>query len=237
MPEDVLRDRFARSADLIAARQDARAADLEREIRHFVQPRGDERALDVGTGAGALAFALAPHVGEVVGVDLVPELLARARERAAGVENVRFVEGDATALPLDSYSFDLTGTLRTLHHVDRPELVLAEITRVTRPGGVVLVVDQIAPFDPLAAVALDQFERVRDPTHTRLLPDADFRQLFEANGLVLRRDHVRQERRELQPYLDLAGCEGEARDRALAAAPHGSSAYTATVAWYLLDRR
>src|SRR5690348_9616327 len=133
MPEDVLRDRFSRSADLIAARQDARAADLEREIRHFVQPRGDERALDVGTGTGALALALAPHVREVVGVDLVPELLARARERAAGLEHVRFVEGDATSLPLDSYSFDLAGTLRTLHHVDRPELVLAEITRVTRP--------------------------------------------------------------------------------------------------------
>src|SRR5262249_44662283 len=129
------------------------------------------------------------------------------------------------------------GTLRTLHHVERPELVLAELTRVTRPGGVVLVVDQIAPFDPLAAVALDQFERARDPTHTRLLPDADMRQFFEANSLVLRRDHLPDERRELEPYLDLAGCEGDARDRALAAAPHGGSSYTATVAWYLLDRR
>jgi ubiquinone/menaquinone biosynthesis C-methylase UbiE len=237
MPEDVLRERFSRSADLIASRQDARAADLEREIRHFVQPRGDERALDVGTGAGALALALAPHVREVVGVDLVPELLERARERATGLEHVRFVEGDATRLPFDSYSFDLAGTLRTLHHVERPELVLAEMTRVTRPGGVVLVVDQIAPFDTLAALSLDQFERVRDPTHTRLLPDADLRQLFEANGLVLRREEVRQERRELQPYLDLAGCEGDARDRALAAAPQGGAAYTATVAWYLLDRR
>jgi ubiquinone/menaquinone biosynthesis C-methylase UbiE len=147
------------------------------------------------------------------------------------------VEGDATRLPFDSYSFDLSGTLRTLHHVQRPELVLAEITRVTRPGGAVLVVDQIAPFDTLAAIALDEFERTRDPTHTRLLPDADLRQLFEANGLVLVRDHVRQERRELQPYLDLAGCEGDARERALSAAPHGPAAYNATVAWYLLDRR
>src|SRR5262249_2942465 len=140
-------------------------------------------------------------------------------------------------LPFASYSFDLVGTLRTLHHIARPELVVAEMTRVTRPGGVLLVVDQIAPFDPLAAVELDRFERERDPTHTRLLPDADFRHLFEANGVVLRRDNGRQERRELQPYLDLAGCEGDARDRALAAAPHGGETYTATVAWYLLDRR
>jgi len=234
---DEARERFGRTAERIAALQDERAPELAARVRRFVSPAGSERALDAGCGAGALALALAPFVREVVGVDLVPELLAKARERAVGLEHVQFVEGDATRLPFDSYSFDLTGTLRTLHHVERPELVLAEITRVTRPGGVVLVVDQIGPFDPLAAVALDQFEQARDPTHTRLLPDADMRQLFEANSLVLRRDHVRQERRDLEPYLDLAGCEGYERDRARAAAPHGPSAYTATVAWYLLDRR
>src|SRR5262245_56292629 len=170
MPEDVLRDRFARKAELIAARQDARAEELARDIRHFVQPRGDERALDVGTGTGALALALAPHVAEVVGLDLVPELLEHARARGEGLDHVHFVEGDAMQLPFASYSFDLVGTLRTLHHIARPELVVAEMTRVTRPGGVLLVVDQIAPFDPLAAVELDRFERERDPTHIRLLP-------------------------------------------------------------------
>src|SRR5690349_1331494 len=75
--------RFARTADLVAARQDARAAELSEQVRAFVQPAGDERALDVGTGAGALALALAPFVAEVVGVDVEPELLARARERAS----------------------------------------------------------------------------------------------------------------------------------------------------------
>ena len=75
-------DRFARTAERVAARQDARAARLAEEVRDFVQPRGDERALDVGTGAGALAFALAPFVREVVGLDPVPELLELALERA-----------------------------------------------------------------------------------------------------------------------------------------------------------
>jgi ubiquinone/menaquinone biosynthesis C-methylase UbiE len=218
----------------MAARQDARADQLAETVRAFVLPRGDERALDVGTGAGALALALAPLVREVVGVDRSPELLALARERAA--PNTSFVEADAEHLPYDAGSFDLACTLRTLHHVPRPELVLAELVRVTRPGGHVLVVDQIAPVDPLTALALDRFERARDSSHTRLLPDIDLRQLFEANSLKLIRDRRDTDRRPLDAYLDLAGCSGEARERALELAPQGRESYTAILGWYLLSR-
>ena len=224
--------RFARTADLVAARQDAHAAQLAEEVRAFVQPAGDERVLDVGTGAGALALALAPFVAEAVGIDVEPELLARARERAPA--NVTFEEADATALPFPDGSFDLAGTLRTLHHVHRPELVVAELARVTRRGGRILVVDQLAPLDPLEALAVDRFERARDPDHQRLLSDQDFRHLFEANGLVLLRERRRTERRDVVPYLDLAGCEGEARERAARLAPQGGDVFVADVAWYLL---
>lgn len=227
-------ERFARTADLVAARQDARAAELAATVRAFVLPAGDERALDVGTGAGALALALAPLVREVVGVDPVPELLALARERAPA--NVELVEADGTALPFPDGSFDLASTLRTLHHVRRPELVVAELIRVTRPGGRVLVVDQLAPTDPLEALAVDAFERARDPGHARLLPEADLRHLFEANGLVLLRERYDDERRGLDAYLDLAGCEGEARERAVALAPQGRESYSARLGWYLLRR-
>jgi ubiquinone/menaquinone biosynthesis C-methylase UbiE len=228
-------DRFARTAQQAAARQDARAAELAEEVHTFVLPHGDERAIDVGCGAGALALALAPLVREVVGVDQVPELLELARERAPA--NVQFSEGDATSLPFEDASFDLAGTIRTLHHVRRPELVVAELARVARPGGRVLVIDQLAPIDPLEAFAVDRFERARDSSHARLLPEIDLRQLFEANSLVLLRSRQHEERRELGAYLDLAGCEGEARERALALAPHGPEAYTAVLGWYLLERR
>jgi ubiquinone/menaquinone biosynthesis C-methylase UbiE len=229
-------DRFARTADQVAARQDEHASELAAKVHAFVLPRGDERALDVGTGAGALALALAPIVGEVVGVDRVPELLEHARARASTLANVTFVEANAEHLPFDDFSFDLAGTLRTLHHVPRPEVLLAELVRVTRPEGRVLVIDQIAPVDPLAAIELDRFERARDPGHTRLLPEIDLRQLFEANGLVLLRDRHDVERRPLEAYLDLAGCAGEARERAASLAPEGPAAYTATLGWYLLER-
>ena len=231
--QDATRERFARTAERVAALQDERAAELEEKILHFVVPSGDERALDSGCGAGALALALAPHVREVVGVDLVPELLELARQRAERFPNATFIEADATKLPFERGSFDLAGSLRTLHHVARPELLVSELARVVVPGGRVLVVDQIAPLDPLAAVELNAFERTRDPSHTRALSDVDMRTLFEANGLVLKRSESESEARDLDAYLDLAGCEGEQRERAASAAP---PSYTAVVGWYLLEK-
>jgi SAM-dependent methyltransferase len=227
--------RFARTAERIAALQDSRAAELADAVRSFVPLQGDERALDVGCGAGALALALAPRVREVIGVDPVPELLQLARTRAPA--NASFVEADGTALPFPDASFDLGGTLRTLHHVSRPEVVLAELVRVVRPGGAVLVVDQLAPVDPLEALVVDRFERARDPGHARLLPDVDLRQLFEANGLAVRRARTEIERRPFASYLDLAGCAGEERERAQALAPQRGDTYTSVLGWYLLERR
>jgi ubiquinone/menaquinone biosynthesis C-methylase UbiE len=230
---DTTRERFAKTAERIAALQDERAAELEAKVVSFVAPAGDERALDSGSGAGALAFALAPHVREVVAVDLVPELLEQGRTRADRAPNVTFVEGDATSLAFEPFSFDLAGCLRTLHHLARPELAVAELVRVTRPRGRVLVVDQIAPVDPVAAAELNAFERTRDPSHTRALADIDLRQLFESNELVLLRAEYERERRELDSYLDLAGCEGEARARAEGLAPRP---YVVELGWYLLER-
>jgi SAM-dependent methyltransferase len=230
---DAVRARFVKTAERIAEREEARRGQLRGELARFLEPRGDERVLDSGTGAGALAFALAPLVLEVVAVDVVPELLELARRHGDEFPNVSFVEADAAGLPFESGSFDVAASLRTLHHVPRPELVVAELVRVTRPGGSVLVIDQIAPADPLAAVELNRFEGARDPSHTRALADVDLRGLFEANGLVIRRTRFEQERRDVESYLDLAGCEGVARERARALVPPG---YAATLGWYLAVR-
>jgi len=222
--------RFARTADRVAERERGRREELREKVRQFVPLSGEERVLDSGAGTGALAFALAPLVREVVALDIVPELLDLGRQAAAAFPNVAFIEGDATRLPFDRDSFDLVSCHRTLHHIGRPELAISELARVASFGGRVLIIDQIAPGDPLAAFELDRFERARDPSHTRLLPDVDIRSLLDANGLVLRASRFEQEPRDLDRYLDLAGCEGPLREAALAAAP---SRLVASVGWYL----
>lgn len=231
---DDVKERFGRTADRVAAHSANQVEAVRDEISGLLVLRGDERVVDVGTGAGTLALAIAPLVGQVVGVDAVPELLEAAR--ASAPENVTFVEADATSLPFESFSFDIGLSRRTLHHVARPEVVVAELTRVTRLGGRIVVEDQIAPVDPLAAFEVDRFERARDRSHTRLLPDTDLRHLFEANGLVLETQRYRSEQRSLDSYLELAGCSGEDRDRAAALSPGGSRGYVADSAWYVLRR-
>jgi ubiquinone/menaquinone biosynthesis C-methylase UbiE len=219
------------NAERRAALQKERAAALAERLESLVQFDGSERALDVGAGTGALAFALAPHVREVVAVELDEELAARARADAPA--NVEVLVGDGEHLPFEAAWFDFAGSLRTLHHTRRPELLVAELARVTRPGGTILVADQLAPADPLVALDLTRFERTRDPSTTRVLSEADMRGLFDSNNLRLLREETLTEPRDLDAYLDLAGCEGEARQQARRLAPAG---YEAVVGWYVLGR-
>jgi SAM-dependent methyltransferase len=218
------------SVELRLALQDERAADLATRVQKLLGPfTGNEVALDAGCGTGSLAFALAPHVAEVVGVDMRADYLEAARANAPA--NVRFVEGDVMALPFGYAEFGLSCSHRVLHHVRRPELAVSELARVTRPGGKILIADQLGSIDPLLSLELDRFERLRDPTHQRLLPDTDVRGFLDANDLVVISSEVIRERVDLEQRLALAGLSEEERVRIRGAAP--ASSYEIEVGWYV----
>ena len=218
------------SVALRQALQEERAADLAAGVRRLLGPfTGREAVLDSGSGTGSLAFALAPNVAEVVGVDVNAEYLEAARENAP--ENVRFVEGDATSLPFGYGEFDIAASHRLLHHVRRPELAVSELARVTRLGGRVLIADQLGSIDPLRSLEMDRFERLRDPSHQRLLPDADIRGYLDANDLVLISSEVVRERVDLEQRLDLAGFTEE--ERVKIRGPGPAAPYEVEIGWYV----
>jgi SAM-dependent methyltransferase len=218
------------SVDLRLALQEQRAEELGARVRRLLGPfAGTELALDSGCGTGALAAALAPLVGKVVGADTDLEYLEAAR--ALGIENAEFVEGDATKLPFEYGRFDVSGCVRLLHHVRRPELAVSELARVTRPGGRILIVDQLGSIDPLRSLELDRFERLRDPNHQRLLPDADIRGYLDANDLVLVSSEVVHESVDLEERLALADVPEEQRVRIRGLAP--DPVYEIEVGWYV----
>lgn len=104
---------------------------LEAEL---VERYGSGRdVLEVGCGTGLVLARIARFARHAVGVDLSPGMLARARERGLRVQ-----EGSVTALPFPDASFDVTCAFKVLAHVPEIETALAEMARVTRPGGTVL---------------------------------------------------------------------------------------------------
>ncbi len=105
-------------------------------------PRG-LRVLDLGTGTGALALELASAGCSVIAVDHSPRMLeaARAKLAGAGIANVELRAGDAAALPLANAEVDAAFAHMVLQYLASPAEALAEMTRVTRPGGTVVAID------------------------------------------------------------------------------------------------
>ncbi|HEX8744098.1 MAG TPA: methyltransferase domain-containing protein [Thermoleophilaceae bacterium] len=124
-----------------------RAADVVRRrrlVQEAVAALPGERILDVGCGPGYYVAELAERVGEaghVSGVDLSAAMLALAKGRCAELPNTDFREGDATALPFDDGVFDAVVSVQVLEYVADVEAALAELHRVLRPGGRVVLWD------------------------------------------------------------------------------------------------
>jgi len=130
---------------------------------------GAERVLDLGCGAGHTALAFAPHVAEVVAVDLAEAMLAEGRRLAGerGIGNVAFRLGDVEQLDLPDSSFDVVTSRFSAHHYPAPARALAEVVRVLRPRGTFLLVDSVAPEAPGCDTFLNAIEVLRDPSHVR----------------------------------------------------------------------
>ena len=146
----------------------AQGHDLARMVE-ATAPMPAMTVLDVGCAAGHTAFAFAPHVREVVGVDLSRGMLAEAARLAAarGIANVRWDVGVATALPYADGAFDIVACRLVLHHLPALASPLAEMARVLKPGGQLVIVDTVAPEDPALDRLINEIEVLRDPSHAR----------------------------------------------------------------------
>jgi ArsR family transcriptional regulator len=99
---------------------------------------------DLGCGTGAVTAALAPFVARVVAVDASAAMLQAAKKRLQDADNVDLRRGDLEALPIDDGRLDAAIVMLVLHHVPEPAKALAEIARVLKPAGRVLLVDMQA---------------------------------------------------------------------------------------------
>lgn len=169
----------------IQSQSHAKGFDLEYLIT-MTQPKKRWVTLDIATGGGHAALTLAPYVKKVVAVDITPQMLQTAEtfiHEERKVLNVDFQLADAEDLPFGDHSFDLVTCRIAAHHFPDCQKFVKESARVLKKDGLLLVQDHVLPEDEATAQQVDQFERLRDPSHCRAYSENQWLMMFENGGL------------------------------------------------------
>jgi ubiquinone/menaquinone biosynthesis C-methylase UbiE len=165
----------------------------------LASPRADMVALDVATGAGHTALALAPHVGRVIACDLTAPMLAQASELAGGLP-LHLCQADVHHLPFAADAFDLVTCRRAAHHFADLALALDEMGRVLSAGGRLVVDDRSVPEIPEVDRLMNRLDLLHDPSHVRQAPPGEWVQLLEAAGFAVEACETYE---RLRPVRDL----------------------------------
>jgi ubiquinone/menaquinone biosynthesis C-methylase UbiE len=155
------------------------------EVVDLARPKPGDLVLDVATGTGNTAFALAPYVRRVIGLDVTREMLEQARRLTAdrGVKNVDWVLGDVAALPFQDETFDLYTVRAAPHHFTDIDSFLSEAFRVLKPDRDAAFIDCSPP--EAARDVLHDVELRRDPSHVKALTLDEWSARFERAGFEI----------------------------------------------------
>ena len=225
-----VREMFGKTAEAyVASPGHASGADLNRLVE-LATPSLTDRALDVSTGGGHTALALAPHVATMVASDLTPRMLAAARNflTASGAANASYVIADAERLPFLDASFDLVTVRIAPHHYASLSAAVREMARVLRPGGRLVLVDNIAPEDATLDALGNRWEQERDPSHVRNYTVSEWRAHLADAGLTVTDVEVMRKTYEFAPWVERMQMPADARaqlEAEMLAAPPAAQAH------------
>ncbi len=191
-----VQDEFTRAAEAFSERTKGRFDALS--VVDFADPAAGVTVLEVGAGTGNFLSLFRERASRLIALDLTTGMLAKAIERFPEVEAVA---GDGARLPFASASIDLVTSAQALHHVWEPVPLLREMRRVTKPGGRVLVVDQVAPESYEQTAFMNHLETIRDPSHATSRPPSTFRVILTAAGLEIERENVWEGKQRLSEWM------------------------------------
>ena len=180
-----IRHEFTRQADTMSAAAVFTDQDILARIRDAAGLTPASRVLDLACGPGIVTAALAPYAGAVTALDLTPAMVARARQRSLddGLDNVHCALGLAEGLPFADDSFDVIVNRSALHHFPHPEAALAEMARVLRPAGRLVISDVVSSDAAEESALHNALEVLRDPSHVRMLPRSELTGILQGHGL------------------------------------------------------
>jgi ubiquinone/menaquinone biosynthesis C-methylase UbiE len=180
-----VQDYFSRTAEgYVASFSHKTGSDLDRLLA-LGDWNKEQQALDIATGGGHTALAVAPHVGQITVTDLTPRMLEKAREfiLVQGVTNAQFLVADAEQLPFDAETFDRVTCRIAPHHFPNIEQAVSEVARVLKPGGLFLLIDCMAPSDEELDAFDNKVEKWRDSSHGRSCTAEEWQAFFANAGL------------------------------------------------------
>ncbi len=179
-------------------------------LLELAEPKISDVVLDVATGPGNTAFALADYVQSVIGIDVAPRMLEQAKLRTDTERktNIIFQEASAEALPFVSGVFSLVVSRHAPHHFHDVGKFLSEVHRVLACGGRFVLADQISPtaesFD-----WIDYWERTRDPSHFLQRTVSQWQELARDTGFSWIKHEIVPYRLQFDWWVTQAGCSAE----------------------------
>jgi len=205
------RDQFNKQAALYATSPVHRYGPSLPVLVEMSAPKPVDLVLDVATGTGNTALALAPLVLRVTGLDVASAMLdqARGRAQAEKIQNAEFVSGSAEEIPFPDAEFSLVVSRHAPHHFHGLHKFLSEVRRVLKPGGRFVVADQISPSAEIADW-VDRWERTRDPSHFRQRTVAEWQEMAVAAGFSWIQDKAVPYELPFDWWVKQAGCAQEA---------------------------
>ncbi|MEO8955780.1 MAG: class I SAM-dependent methyltransferase [Ktedonobacteraceae bacterium] len=180
-----VQDYFSRTAEsYVASFSHKGGGDLQR-LLEIGEWNTDQYALDIATGGGHTALAVAPLVAQVMVSDLTPRMLEKAREflLAQGVANAQFQVADAEHLPFGDGTFDRVTCRIAAHHFPAMLQAVKEVARVLKTGGLFLLIDCMAPSDAELDTFDNTVEKWRDASHGRSCTKEEWQDFFTQAGL------------------------------------------------------
>jgi SAM-dependent methyltransferase len=170
--DDLIRDQFSRQAALFARSPELHDDAQLTPLIDAARPQPHEAMIDLACGPGTVVAAFASRVQRAVGVDATEAMLDEARRiaREKRLENVAWRAASVYALPFPDASFNIVTCRFAFHHLQEPARAFAEMARVCRGGGRIVLCDGVAPADTKKAAAFNTMERFRDPSTVNFLP-------------------------------------------------------------------
>ena len=168
-----------------------------------IAPSKTDAVLEVAAGTCACGRTIAPYAGNVVCLDMTPAMLSVGKSEAGKnhLDNMTFVLGDAAELPFLNGSFDIVLSRLAFHHFPDIKQPFAEMVRVLKPGGKLVLIDMEAAEEPLRKTE-DSIEKMRDPSHVRNLSENEILALYRDSGLSVSCCEVTKMPVVLQSWLE-----------------------------------